>query len=233
MGCTERVHLRDEKANGRGWRGGKEGNPKVCHIQYCLLHVKVPEDIRSNSFDKTHSTQSDDNLLVPISPAVLVAYRTLFWDALLDYVTNNEVDLLQTCANPMVTNDVRGRPFELIVITRCQKRSTISLQPEADVLPGRVDTGMVFESQELRDPSKMDANTRFIPKNSNFPACDLILKQDRQVWVIQVHVSDHDDVEPCFRSMCKEKGWFESFDDIFLVYLSPSAEVTEALSCLP
>jgi hypothetical protein len=148
-------------------------------------------------------------------------------------VVRNEANLLQTCAHPMVTNDVRGRLFELIVITRLQKRSIVSLHPEAAVLPERVDSGMVFESQQLPEPRTMGNNTLFIPENSNFPAINLVLKEGRQVWAIQVHVSDHDDVEPTFRSMCQEKGWFDSFDNIFLVYLSPSIEVKDALSCLP
>lgn len=73
----------------------------------------------------------------------------------------------------------------------------------------------------------------FIPKNSNFPAIDLILKDDKDVWVIQAHVADHDDVEPTFRKMCDEQGWFDSFDNIYLVYLSPSPSVKESLTCLP
>jgi hypothetical protein len=40
-------------------------------------------------------------------------------------------------------------------------------------------------------------------------------------------------VEPTFRSMCNEQGWFDAFDNIYLLYLSPSAEVTGSLTCLP
>lgn len=199
---------------------------------YCLLHIKVPLTFSSAVYDRKYSNQSGC-FIEPVFPAVLIAYRNIFWDFLLVCVAKNESDLLRTCANPGVTNDVRGRLFELIVISRFQERSIVSQQAEASVLPERVDKGMVFETQQLPDPRDMETNTLFIPKNSNFPAIDMILKEGPQVWAIQIHVSDHDDVVPAFRFMCDEKGWFASFDNIFLVYLSPSFEVRDALSVLP
>jgi hypothetical protein len=151
----------------------------------------------------------------------------------MEFVEKHESTLLGTCANPNVTNDVRERLFELIVISRFRKESVVSHTAAADVLPAKVDAGKVFESQTLPWPYDMQHNTLFIPKNSNFPAIDLILKEGTDVWAIQVHVADHEDVEPTFRSMCSDQGWFGAFDNIYLVYLSPSREVTRTLSCLP
>jgi hypothetical protein len=207
------------------------GNDIKKHAVYCLLSISVTS-LGPIVFDKNYSVLSGD-LVQPTFPAVLIGYRNLFWDDLMEYVENNESELLATCANPSVTNDVRGRLFELIVISRFRKESVVSNQAATDVLPAKVDAGMVFESQNLPKPTQMQARTLFVPKNSNFPAIDLILKNDKDVWAIQVHVADHDDVEPTFRSMCNEQGWFDAFDNIYLLYLGPSAEVTGSLTCLP
>lgn len=205
------------------------------HAVDCILCTPLANP-GSIVYDKKYSILSG-NVLKPIFPLVLVAYRNIFWDDLMEYVEKNERELLATCANENenVTNDddVRGRLFELIVISRFQKQAVISKQPTTDVLPAKVDAGLVYESQKLPMPAQMEANSLFIPKNSNFPAIDLILKDEKDVWAIQAHVANHDDVEPTFRKMCDEQGWFDSFDNIYLVYLSPSSSVKESLTCLP
>jgi hypothetical protein len=200
------------------------------HAVYCLLNKSLTSS--SIAFDKKYTVRLN-GLLHPIFPAVLIAYRTLFWDDLMEYVGNNEASILNTCANTNVTNDVRGRLFELIVISRLRKQTLISNDPAKDVLPGSVDAGLVFEGQELPTPSDMHMNKLFIPKNAHFPAVDFITKEGSDVWAFQVHVADHNDVEPTFRAMCEEKGWFNAFENIYLVYLSPSPEVTGSLTCLP
>lgn len=214
----------------------KESDQRECydittHALYCLLAIPVSSPV-SAIYDKKYSVLSG-GFVQPTFPAVLVAYRKVFWEELMDYVEKNEAQLLSTCANPHVTNDVRGRLFELVVISRFRKESVISNQPAMDVLPERVDRGMVFDSQQLPPPTNMLANKLFIPKNSNFPAIDLILKEGNDVWAVQVHVADHENVEPTFRSMCEDQDWFQAFDNIYLVYLSPSQEVTDSLRCLP
>ena len=143
--------------------------------------------------------------------------------------------LLEVCANVNVTNDVRGRLFELIVIVRFRKNSVLSKDPTRDVLPASVDSGLVFATQELPTAQMMAENTLFIPKNSNFPAIDLILKskEGKDVWAVQVHVADHDDVLPTLKKMCDKGGWFQSFDNIYLVYLSPSDAAMNMLTCIP
>jgi hypothetical protein len=201
------------------------------HAVLCLLSIPKT-DYWNNIHDKKYSIISD-GFVKPLFPAVLIAYRSLFWDNLMTYVTSHESQLLRVCSNPLVSNSVRGRLFELIVITRFQKLNLVSKQPDRDVLPAKVDTGMVFESQELPIPETMQEDTLFIPKNSNFPAIDLILKDAKNVWAIQVHVADHDDVEPKFRRMCQSSGWFNYFDNIFLVYVGPSLKVKQALTCYP
>jgi hypothetical protein len=90
------------------------------HAVYCLLSVSVTS--YGSIFDKKYSVLAGD-LIKPTFPAVLIAYRNLFWDDLMEYVEKHEYELLATCANPNVTNDVRGRLFELIVISRFRKES--------------------------------------------------------------------------------------------------------------
>ena len=97
------------------------------------------------------------------------------------------------------------------MITPIRKKNLISMKPETYVLPHQVDAGKVLLSQKLPELYEMEKNTLFIPKNADFSAIDLILKEDKNVWAIQVHVMDYDDVEPTFRTRCEEQGWSYSF----------------------
>jgi hypothetical protein len=54
----------------------------------------------------------------PILPAVIAAYRSIFWDDIMAYVSANERHLLQVCALRETTPDVRGRLFEAVVIQK-------------------------------------------------------------------------------------------------------------------
>ena len=200
---------------------------------YCLLSIP-PEPSSVLYYDRKYSAWRD-GLIVPLFPAVLVAYRTIFWNDLIQFVEKNERVLLAVCAKVNVSNDVRGRLFELIVIVRFRKNLVLSKDPTRDVLPASVDSGLVFETQELPTAQMMAENTFFIPKNSNFPAIDLILKSKdgKDVWAVQVHVADHDNVLPTLRRMCDNSEWFQSFDNIYLVYLSPSDAVMNMLTCIP
>ena len=199
----------------------------------CLLSLPLQKRIVT-AYDKKYSVLKDEHV-VPLYPLVLVAYRLIFWDDLLLFVEQNEASILQVCANTEVTNDVRGRLFELLVIVRFRKNSVLTRFPEREVLPASVDSGLVFETQELPTPQMMANNTLFIPKNSNFPAIDLILKSNdgTDVWAVQVHVADHDDVLPAFKMMCEAKGWHEAFENIYLVYLGPSDAARNMLTCIP
>ena len=49
-----------------------------------------------------------------------------FWDELMDYMEAEEGNLLAICRYANVTNDVRGRLFELIVISRLVKKQILS-----------------------------------------------------------------------------------------------------------
>ena len=101
-----------------------------------------------------------------------------FWDDLILFVEKNEGTILEVCVNTNITNDVRGRLFGLVVTVRFRKNSVLSRDPTRDVFPASVDSGLVFETQELPTAQMMANNALFISKNSNFPAIDLILKSE-------------------------------------------------------
>jgi hypothetical protein len=200
--------------------------------------LQLPCDLADRKFDRKHCVKRG-NFLMETFPAVLIAYRIKFWNELMAKVKESEAALLQVCSMEDVTNDVKGRLFELIVIARCQtqtiSRSTADLGEGIgnDVFPVRVDSGVWFSGQDLPHPSSMTSNSLFIPQNSNFPAIDLLWKAGMNVWGVQVHVADHDDCLVSFKEMCESRTWLTAFDNIYLVYLSPDPAVTSSLTCLP
>jgi len=199
---------------------------------HCLLSLPIsPSAVLA--YDRKYSVLREGRV-EPLFPLVLVAYLQTFWDDVVAYVDKNEAAILRVCANENTTNDVRGRLFELVVIVRFIKSCVVSGSPDDAHLPASVDAGIRFESQELPDPETMLQNTLFFPMDSNFPAIDLILRAGNDVWAVQVHVSRHPDVLATFRAMCNKKGWFAAFDNINLVYLSPSDEMKNMLgTCIP
>ena len=64
----------------------------------------------------------------PLYPLVIVAYRRCFWESIMAFVHNHEQLLLNICAKPDSTNDVRDRIFELLVINRCSLNANIALK---------------------------------------------------------------------------------------------------------
>ena len=195
----------------------------------CLTGKSIGSE--PNYYDKKFSVFRDGSLK-PLFPAVLIAYREMFWKQLVEYVSKNEDTLLRVCDDQRVTEDVRGRLFELIVITRfmhCNKfampkqttRPSRSLSKQTTVV--NIKEKVSFSSQELPKPSS--EGTLVIPKNPNFPAIDFFFKETgklKVVWAIQVHVAEHKNVLPTFRTMCEARGWLNHFDKIYLVYLAPS-----------
>ena len=202
----------------------------------CMLGRKIDDHtlpVHDRKYSVIRSVQRGGSRLKETFPMVLAAYREFFWEEVMTYVAENETNLLTVCKDPEVTNDVRGRLFELIVIARCQRESiVISGDPDTDVLPATVDSGTTFQGQALPEPSSM-TSTLFIPINLNFPAIDIIWKSGRDVWGIQVHVVGHKDVLAKFREMCKAKGWDKAFDNIHLLYLSPCDDAMAQLTCIP
>ena len=175
-------------------------------------------------------------------PAALAAYRKYLWKELMQYVERNEQTLLGVCSSPDTTNDTRGRLFETMVIRRCQSigvgiqvgedtQGTQLRQPVAiDASPDPI--ADLFDGKQLKDLTIISPNRVYVPTNPNFPAIDLIWKNGRSVFGVQVHVSSHDDVANSFFGMCKAAKWFEIFDEVHLLYLSPENGVKDLVASL-
>eukprot|EP00977_Amphora_coffeiformis_P022087 scaffold10394_cov173-Amphora_coffeaeformis.AAC.5 len=155
----------------------------------------------------------------PLFPAAAIAYRRHLWGDLMDYVEKKEALLLEVCRDADTTNDTRGRLFEIIAIRRCQ---TLGAQIDLDNQSVNVNPG--FEhvgGRKLPKLSPRSKNRNYIPLDPNFPAIDWIWVCGKIVIAVQAHVSNHADVASTFWGMCREAGWFEEFDKVYLVYLSP------------
>ena len=182
----------------------------------CVLNLELGN---KSYFDRKYSYRSGV-LYKPVFPLVSDAYRTYYCNEVLKYIESCEHQILTTCRERDVTDDVRGRLFELLVIQRFRRNTTFD---NNKLIPSTVGSGMVFEGQKLPNPKDMTKESLFIPKNSNFPAIDLIIKVGQKVWGVQIHTNPtHDDVLPKFRTMCDAAGWHGRFEEIHLVYLSPS-----------
>jgi len=81
-------------------------------------------------------------------------------------------------------------------------------------------------------PEIMNENGMYVPRNSNFPAIDLIWKCGDSVCGVQVHVSKHHNVLKKFTEMCKKAGWLTKFKTIYLLYLSPEQSVANSVQNL-
>lgn len=158
----------------------------------------------------------------PVFPLVVDAYQEFFWDSIVEFVAGNEQELLTVCRNPEVTNDVRGRLFERIVINRCSTKATTSLDwGEGKTQPLKCNLIKRFYTQAL--PSDLPENGIYVPFNSNFPAIDFIWKHEEIVIGVQVHVASREDVLSEFKSMCLEAQWKQN--KIYLLYLSPDEKI--------
>jgi hypothetical protein len=168
----------------------------------------------------------------PLFPAVLTAYRTCLWEDLMKFVIEQERELLNVCSSKETTNHTRGHLLETMVIRRCQVNDfTIRLHDDHLVnIDHRIEC---FGGRLLPVLTAASVNGIYVPFDHNFPAIDLVCKQGRIIIGIQVHVSSHDDVaSPCF-GLCQKAGWFEEFDTVYLLYLSPEGAVRNLVTASP
>jgi len=194
-----------------------------------VLFLTVTE---STSYDKKYSFR-EDGKIKPIFPLVLDAYQRYFWDELMKYVEKMEKAILVVCNNPTVTDDVKGRLFELLVVRRCQSRSLglvlNGTDPDIDIanFPGLESSNLAqrFAGQTL--PSFIDDGI-YVPVNPNFPAVDLIWKMQENIWFVQVHVSKHNETSARLTTLIKNaRDAGEMIQgNLFLLYLSPRQDIS-------
>jgi hypothetical protein len=141
------------------------------------------------------------------------------------YIADKEVHLIEVMVDPITTNDTRGRLFEALVVQRCIANGVKIKSMGQRKAISMVKKQSEFHGSKLPYIIESDASDGvYAPTNCNFPAVDMVWKSGKNVYGVQVHISnDHDDVAPDFWNMCQEAAWFSKFN-VFLLYLSPNKE---------
>jgi hypothetical protein len=182
-------------------------------------------DSKKGRFDKRFlipHRQSGRLRFKPLVPQVLEGYRSFVWCELMAYVGAQERMLLAVCRDTATTNRVRDCHFETMVIRRCACNNVdIAVGDKIVTVPSGERDAIGFYGKLLPE-SPVDGLS--FPFDPNFPAIDFFLKGGRFVFAFQVHVSGHDDVSKSFIGLCRKAGWFQLFDCIQLIYLSPDNE---------
>ena len=164
-----------------------------------------------------------------LMPSVLAACRHYLWKDLMKYIAVKEGNLFDVCQMIETTNDVRGRCFELMVVRRCVSQGVTFQVGREEVTVPVTHEPLHFQGQGLPRSLKDGVH---VPVNSNFPAIDLVWKVGNRIFGVQVHVSSHHDVADKFTKMCQEAGWFETFQEVHLIYLSPDERVLNLVTTL-
>ena len=197
----------------------------VASIISALLLTETSETLYHKKFLLRQQIQMQRRFLYePLVPQVLTAYREHFWSELMQYVEKREGALLHVCRDPATTNKVRGCCFETMVIRRCSSANVEFQVGDVSVtVPSGAQEATGFGGNLL--PNAPSEGLSF-PFSTSFPAIDFILRTGRCVFAIQVHVNKHNDESSCFAGLCQQAGWFEKFDWIELIYLSPEEDVS-------
>jgi hypothetical protein len=161
-------------------------------------------------------------------PQVITACKEHLWHEIMNFVAREEATLLEVCRSTSTLNSARGQHFEYMVIQRCLRHGVVATIDNVSVSLC-AETAHGFSGRAL--PNMLRDGVYF-PFHSKFPAIDLVLKQGDSVFGIQIHVNPHEDVIAMFEGMCKDAGWFETFNTIYLVYLSPEEQVKSLVAKL-
>jgi hypothetical protein len=159
----------------------------------------------------------------PLYPFVEEVYMSCFWHEVMNYVHENEQNLLAVCTNPNVDQGSRGRHFELIVIQRCL-RAQFKISDGQDGHYATIPHNLRhFPGKLLPDDYSPDAmDGVLVPDDPNFKVIDMVWKIGRRVIGVQVHISSHKDTVAAFEGLCRAAGWHEGFETIEMWYLGPT-----------
>ena len=194
-----------------------------------LLFLDTDEDRYDKKFLLPEQLQSLRFRYKPLVPQVFQAYRSFVWSELMAHVAAQERALLSVCKDTATTNRVRGCHFETMVIRRCSSSNVDILVGDISVtVPSGEQAATGFGGKLL--PKSPIVDGLYFPFDPNFPAIDFFLSSGRYVFAVQVHVSVHDDVANEFVGLCRQAGWFQRFDCIQLIYLSPEEDVASLVT---
>jgi len=185
-------------------------------------------------YDREYAVLNEALYLEPLFPFVSGAYRDYFWDDLLTYVKKNEQHLLQICRNPTTTDNIRERIFEHLIIARCLSCRIALCTRNSGIarneFPGLEKCKIVERFQGQKLPKDLSQDGMYVPLNTNFPAIDMIWKMGKNIWFVHAHVAKHDDdVKFALEDLLEDFDWPKVVENIFLLYLSPSRDVSNSL----
>jgi hypothetical protein len=166
-------------------------------------------------------------------PTVTDACRSLLFEDLLAYVNKKEAELLKLCRD---TDDdsVKGSFFEYIVISRMKSKKIVFDLVEGKIFRSNTKKAVLYlQSNKFPDSSSLSEDGIYVPISKNFPAIDVILKRDKTIIGVQIHIGrkTQDDIDR-FAKLSQEADWDESFDEIYLMYLSPTKDTTSSIKTL-
>jgi hypothetical protein len=167
---------------------------------------------------------------LPVSPAVLGAYRLCLWGEILAYVADNEAMLLRVCADTSTTNDTRGRIFEHLVYQRIKARGLTFTWNNETVSIGPNDIS-TFMGHHLPSLESVHHTSAKIPDSPDFPAVDFFVRRGNTLVGFQCHVSGgRDRVASTFLKKCLSAGWLGGeINEVGLIYLSPGRKTQEVV----
>jgi hypothetical protein len=165
-------------------------------------------------------------------PTITSACRSLLFQDLIMYVSENEAELLAIC---QYTDDdsIRVSFFEYIVISRILSREiSFNLTTEKKIIMSPTYSDF-FEKKTFPEPLVLVRDGAYVPLSNNYPAINLILRQGNIIIGIQIHVGakKRDDIER-FAKLSEAAHWLTSFNETYLMYLSPTKNTTAIMKQL-
>jgi len=213
--------------NGLIWESNEDARVSV---RTCCARavLSLPSPDRPIKFDRKYSFEEKSSDLTetfyrPLFPLVVHAYRSVFFDEVMELTRLNEQALARVCHDPDTTKDTKARIFELMVIRRC---FNATFNHDQETLPLPQTTHLVEHFQGHALPALLDDGL-YVPKSPFFPGVDMLWKEGACLWGVQVHSgTNHKEVLATFRDLCVNAGWTEQHGKrVFLLWLSQNADV--------
>ena len=132
----------------------------------CLFRMLLHTELRRapNNYNRKFTYIEKKVFPKPLFPLVEGAYLEGIWDDLIRFINENERLLLEVCQNRQVTDHVRGRLFEMLVIWRLKRNSNqAKISIPGLTIPRRIKSrseglsGQVYAT-EIRPVFEFDSN---------------------------------------------------------------------------
>jgi hypothetical protein len=167
-------------------------------------------------------------------PVIMTYCKRFFYEDLLMTVKKSERALLSICSKQGIPQSVIGFLFEAMVVNRFLSNDIRFVLTEE----GKEFTFSADESRSSKIANNKFPNTYiddgvYIPASETFPAVDMILKKDKTIVGVQIHTSKKDKKDITkFEKRAKAAGWFQTYEEVYLMFLSPDAVVTSNIQSI-